>query len=115
MQLFQNLIANAIAYRSDLPPKIHVSYEERPEEWEFCVKDNGVGIDARHYERVFQVFQRLFAEHERPGSGVGLSICKRIVERHGGRMWLTSEPGNGSEFCFAIAKQPARSKEAAPE
>ncbi len=104
MQLFQNLIGNGIAYRREQSPKIHVSAEERAEEWAFTVKDNGVGIDERQHERIFQVFQRLFAEHERPGSGVGLSICKRIVERHGGRMWLTSEPGKGSEFCFTIAK-----------
>ena len=107
MQLFQNLVGNAIAYRSELPPRIHVSAKELPNEWVFCVKDNGIGIEARQHERIFQVFQRLFAEHERPGSGVGLSICKRIVERHGGRMWLTSEPGRGSEFYFSFAKQPA--------
>lgn len=108
MQLFQNLIGNAIAYRSDLPPRVHISSEALPNEWVFCVKDNGVGIEPRQHERVFQVFQRLFAEHERPGSGIGLSICKRIVERHEGRMWLTSEPGKGSEFYFTIARQPAQ-------
>ena len=106
MQLFQNLIGNAIKYRGDRPPRIHVSWEERPDEWEFCVQDNGLGIEERQFERIFQVFQRLFAEHERPGSGIGLSICKRIVTRHEGRMWLTSEPGQGSRFYFTIAKQP---------
>jgi PAS domain S-box-containing protein len=106
MQLFQNLVGNAIAYRGDQPPQIHVSAKECETEWTFCVKDNGVGIEERQYERIFQIFQRLFAEHERPGSGVGLSICKRIVERHQGRMWLTSEPGKGSEFYFTIAKPP---------
>lgn len=80
-------------------------------EWTFCVKDNGVGIEERQYERIFQIFQRLFAEHERPGSGVGLSICKRIVERHHGRMWLVSEPGKGSEFYFTIAKPPEQAKQ----
>lgn len=110
MQLFQNLVANAIAYRSELPPRIHVSCEDRADEWTFCVEDNGVGIEERQYERIFQVFQRLFAEHERPGSGIGLSICKRIVERHDGRLWLTSEPGKGSEFYFTIAKQPMLSQ-----
>ncbi|MBC8355529.1 MAG: PAS domain S-box protein [Planctomycetes bacterium] len=114
MQLFQNLIGNAIAYRSDLPPRIHVSAEERLEEWIFSVKDNGVGIEERQYERIFQVFQRLFAEHERPGSGIGLSICKRIVERHGGRMQLTSEPGKGSEFSFTLSKKPSLLDEVAP-
>jgi len=111
MQLFQNLIGNAIVYRSELPPRIHVGCEERTGEWEFCVKDNGVGIEERQFERIFQVFQRLFAEHERPGSGLGLAICKRIVERHEGRMWLNSEPGKGSDFYFTIAKQPLRSHE----
>ncbi len=111
MQLFQNLIGNAIAYRNELPPKIHVSCEDRGDVWAFCVEDNGVGIEERQYERIFQVFQRLFAEHERPGSGIGLSICKRIVERHEGRMWLTSEPGKGSEFYFTIAKQPKQPNE----
>ncbi len=111
MQLFQNLIGNAIAYRSELPPKIHVRCEERESEWLFCVKDNGVGIEERQYERIFQVFQRLFADHERPGSGIGLAICKRIVERHEGRMWLKSELGKGSEFYFTIAKQPMLSHE----
>ena len=115
MQLFQNLIGNAIAYRSDLPPRIHVSAEELPEEWVFCVKDNGVGIDERNFQRIFEVFQRLFAEHERPGSGVGLSICRRIVERHGGRMWLSSDVGNGSEFYFTIARQPVPSNETEAE
>ncbi|HUG71568.1 MAG TPA: ATP-binding protein, partial [Pirellulaceae bacterium] len=106
MQLFQNLIGNAITYRSDQPPRIHVSTKELPTGWEFCVMDNGVGIEERQFDRIFQVFQRLFAEHERPGSGVGLSICKRIVERHGGRMWLTSKPGKGSKFYFTITKPP---------
>ncbi|MCA9146173.1 MAG: PAS domain S-box protein [Planctomycetaceae bacterium] len=111
MQLFQNLVGNAIAYRSDQPPQIHVSAKECDAEWTFCVKDNGVGIEERQYERIFQIFQRLFAEHERPGSGVGLSICKRIVERHHGRMWLVSEPGKGSEFYFTIAKPPEQAKQ----
>ncbi len=107
VQLFQNLIGNAIAYRSDASPHIQIRSEERPDEWVFYVRDNGVGIDETKYELIFQVFQRLYAEHERPGSGIGLSICKRIVERHGGTMWLTSTVGEGSEFGFTILKNPA--------
>lgn len=107
MQLFQNLVGNAIAYRGDQPPKIQVSAKESDKEWTFCVADNGVGIEERQHERIFQVFQRLYAQHERPGSGIGLSICKRIVERHQGRMWVKSELGKGSEFYFTLAKQAA--------
>ena len=106
MQLFHNLIGNAISYRSERPLEVRISHDERPEEHVFCVRDNGIGIVEEQFERIFQIFQRLHAEHEIPGSGVGLSICKRIVERHGGRMWLNSEPGKGSEFCFTLAKQP---------
>jgi PAS domain S-box-containing protein len=109
MQLFQNVVGNAIAYRSERPLEIHISYDDQPDESIFCIRDNGVGIDEHQYERIFQIFQRLFAERERPGSGVGLSICKRIVERHGGRMWLKSELDVGSEFFFTIAKRPVES------
>ncbi len=105
MQLFQNLIGNAILYRRVDTPRIHLRADETPTEWIFHVRDNGVGIDKRFTERIFLVFQRLYAEHERPGSGMGLSICKRIVERHGGRMWVESTLGEGSTFSFSIAKR----------
>jgi len=104
MQLFQNLIGNAIRYRRQEPPRIHIGVEEQPSAWKFSVRDNGVGIEPRHQDRIFQVFQRLYAEHEIPGSGVGLSICKRIVERLGGRIWVESEPGHGSVFHFTLPK-----------
>lgn len=109
VQLFQNLVGNAIAYCSDAPPRIHIRSEERPDQWEFFVRDNGVGINEKKFELIFQVFQRLYAEHERPGSGIGLSICKRIVERHGGEMSVSSEVGKGSEFSFTLAKHPSPS------
>lgn len=107
LQLLQNLIGNAMTYRSEAPLLVHIGVEDVPGEWRFCVRDNGVGIDPRHFDRVFQLFQRLYAEHERPGSGVGLSLCKRIVERHGGRIWVESEPGAGSSFWFTIPKVTA--------
>ena len=105
MQLFQNLIGNAIRYRSDESPKIHIGCAEESAEWKFYVQDNGVGVDPRHQDRIFQVFQRLYAEHEIPGSGIGLAICKRIVERHGGRIWVESQPNEGSVFCFTLPKE----------
>ncbi|MFV1964199.1 MAG: ATP-binding protein [Pirellulaceae bacterium] len=104
MQIFQNLIGNAIRYRSERPPTIHIGCVEEPADWKFCVQDNGVGMDPRHGERIFQIFQRLYAEHEIPGSGIGLAICKRIVERHGGRIWVESQPNEGSVFFFTLPK-----------
>lgn len=104
MQVFQNLIDNAIRYRGREAPRIHVSAQERPDAWQFSVRDNGVGIDRRHLEDIFLIFHRLHTEQEIPGTGVGLAVCKRIVERHGGRMWVDSDPGKGSTFHFTLAK-----------
>jgi light-regulated signal transduction histidine kinase (bacteriophytochrome) len=104
MQIFQNLVSNSVRYRSESPPRIHIGCVEESGAWKFHVRDNGVGIDPRHQERIFQVFQRLYAEHEIPGSGVGLAICKRIVERHGGQIWVESQPDEGSVFFFTLPK-----------
>ena len=105
-QLFQNLIGNAIKFHGEDPIQIHIGSAKIAEAWQFSVKDNGIGIDPQYFERVFLVFQRLHTRREYPGTGIGLSICKKIVERHGGRIWIESQPGQGTTFHFTI---PVRS------
>ncbi|MDY6892793.1 MAG: ATP-binding protein, partial [Chloroflexota bacterium] len=104
-QLFQNLIGNALKFHSDEPPKIHVSAEEQENDWIFSVQDNGIGIEPEYIDRVFIIFQRLHTQDEYAGTGIGLAVCKRIVERHGGQIWLESEPGKGTTFYFTIPNQ----------
>lgn len=103
-QLLQNLIGNGIKYRSDQPPRIHVSSVTNEEEWIFAVKDNGIGINAQFHERIFGIFKRLHSPDEYSGTGIGLAICKRIVERLQGRIWVESEEGAGSAFYFSVPK-----------
>jgi PAS domain S-box-containing protein len=125
-QLFQNLISNALKFRSpDFPPRIHITASDvcaapgvanpssvpNPElltasahQCLFCISDNGIGIEPKHFERIFVLFQRLHTREQYPGTGIGLAVCKKIVERHGGTMWVESAPGKGSTFCFTLPK-----------
>lgn len=102
VQLLQNLIGNALKYRSDRVPEIRVNAEAATDCWVVTVSDNGIGIEDRHRERIFQSFQRLHDQSRYPGTGIGLAICRRVVERHGGRIWVESRPGEGSEFHFTL-------------
>lgn len=104
-QLFQNLIANAIKFCDRDYPRIHVSAREKESEWEFAVSDNGIGIAKEFLGRIFEIFKRLHTRKEYAGTGIGLAVCKKIVERHGGRIWVDSEPGQGSTFHFTILKK----------
>ena len=104
-QLFQNLIGNAIKYRSDKPPTIHISVENRDDFWQFSVADNGIGIPREFQDRIFRIFQRLHSRDEHSGTGVGLAICKRIVDRLGGKIWMKPNAAQGSSFCFTVPKK----------
>ncbi|MCK5561724.1 MAG: PAS domain S-box protein, partial [Thermoplasmata archaeon] len=101
-QIFQNLLGNSLRFHGKESPQVHVSADKQDNEWIFSVKDNGIGIDPQYGDRPFMIFQQLHTMDEYPGTGIGLAVCKRIVERHKGRIWFDSEPGKGTTFYFSI-------------
>jgi len=102
LHLLQNLIENALKYHGTQPPRVHVRAERSGREWTVVVRDNGIGIDPQHHERIFEVFRRLHTQEQYPGTGIGLAVCRRIVTRHGGRIWIESAVGQGTEFFFTL-------------
>lgn len=107
VQLLQNLIGNGLKYHGVEPPRVQVTSVREEHEWVVSVSDNGIGISPRHHDRIFEIFRRLHNQQEYPGTGIGLAICRRVVLRHGGRIWVESGPGRGSTFCFTIPAAPA--------
>ncbi len=105
-QVFQNRILNGIKFHNEEAPKIYIAVEKKASEWIFSVKDNGIGIDPQYSERIFEIFKRLNSREKYPGTGIGLSICKRIVEGHGERIWVESELCKGSTFYFTLPIKP---------
>ena len=109
-----HLLKNSIKFHGQEPPRVHITAEDKGEEWLFTVKDNGMGLDMEYKERIFVIFQRLHPKEEYPGAGIGLPVSKRIVERHGGRMWVESEEGKGATFFFTLPKVQTESGEPMP-
>jgi light-regulated signal transduction histidine kinase (bacteriophytochrome) len=104
-QVFQNLIGNGIKFRGENKPQVHVSAVKNNKEWIFSVKDNGIGIESRHLDRIFMIFQRLHKRSQYGGTGIGLAIVKKVVERHNGRVWVESEFGSGTTFYFTLPEK----------
>ena len=108
VRVFQNLIGNALKFRGTEPPRIRVSAKQGAREWTFEVKDNGIGFDMQYAEKIFMMFQRLHTRAEYQGTGIGLAIVKKIVERHGGQIWAESEEGKGTSFFFTIPREKVK-------
>jgi len=108
VQLLQNLLSNAIKFKGDSPPKIHIGVEQQKTCWQFSVTDNGIGIEAEYQDRIFVIFQRLHTRQDYDGTGIGLAICRKIIDKHQGDIWFTSRPGDGSTFFFTLPVQPER-------
>ena len=109
LQLFQNYISNAIKFRREFPPKIHIGAMLENNMWIFSIKDNGIGIESKYFDRLYNIFYRLHTKEEYPGTGIGLPICKKIVQRYGGKVWVESELGKGSTFYFSIPIKKSKS------
>ena len=112
--VFRNLLSNALTYSGDAPPSVSVTAERTDGTWRFVVADEGIGIDPDHHERIFNSFQRLHTHDENPGSGIGLALCERIIERHGGEIWVESEPGDGATFYFTLPPADAEQEQRTP-
>jgi chemotaxis family two-component system sensor kinase Cph1 len=101
-QLFQNFLTNALKFKGEHPPVIHISACPKGNDWEFIIKDNGIGIAPEHYDRIFIIFKQLHSKKKYSGTGIGLALCKKIIETHGGQIWVDSKVGEGTSFYFTL-------------
>ena len=114
LQVFHNLLGNALKFAGDAAPVVRITAERHGRDWVFAVRDNGIGIDGKYSERVFQIFQRLHPQEEYEGTGIGLALCEKIIRRHNGRIWLASKPGEGTTFFFNLPAAEEKTSERVP-